>query len=147
MSTDTARIKWLADRGENYLEALCIDANLTRSRPGRDEQGWDYFIELPPNRLPAIYLDAQPAPIKFLCQVKATDDFTNLSLSMKVSNWERLARTPLPAFVLILDYRGTKEPQAVYLCHIGADRIADTLRRIRELELRPMERHNFINTK
>lgn len=134
MPTDPARIKQLGDLGEHFLEGLCIGENLSKSKPGRDENGWDYFIEMPQNRIPAIHLDAQPAPVKFLCQVKATDDFEDMKLSMKVSNWEHLSKTPLPAFVLILDYRGQRQPQVKYLCHIDQSRMAQTLKRMRELE-------------
>lgn len=135
MPTDPARIKQLGDLGEHFLEGLCIGENLSKSKPGRDENGWDYFIEVPQNRIPAIHLDSQPAPVKFLCQVKSTDNFEDRTLSMKVSNWEHLSKTPLPSFVLILDYRGQRQPQAKYLCHIDQNRMAQTLKRIRELEV------------
>jgi len=128
------RTKQLGNLGENHLEKLCIGSNLSKSKPGQDENGWDYFIEFPQNRISAVHLDAQPAPIKFLCQVKATDNFESKSLSMKVSNWEHLARTPLPTFVLILDYKNGYSPVNCYLCHFNSERIGQTLKRIRELE-------------
>lgn len=134
MATDAERIKKIGDLGEHFFRGLCIGANVSQSRPGRDEKGWDFFIEMPQNRLPSVYLDAQPAPIKLLCQVKSTDDFSDRKLSMKVSNFEHLARTPIPSFVLVVDFRNTDSPQAVYLLHFNAERIAQTLTRIRELE-------------
>ncbi|MFD0934656.1 hypothetical protein ACFQ12_05580 [Methylobacterium trifolii] len=134
MPNDPQRTKWLARTSENFFDKACIDARLTASPPKHDENGWDFFVEMPPNRIPNIFLDAQPSPIKFLCQVKATDDFSSLRLSMKVSNFENLARTILPAFVVVIDYRGLDEPQYVYVCHFGNERISQTLKRMRELQ-------------
>ena len=54
---------------------------------------------------------------------------------MKVSNFEHLARTPLPTFVFIIDFQGTDHPRTMYLCHFDqAHRVSQTLNKIRELE-------------
>jgi hypothetical protein len=126
----TAKISRLA---ENLFEKLCFDAGLTPSPPKHDENGWDFIVEFPHNRIPRVYLDAQPAAIKFLCQVKSTDTFTN-KVDMKVSNWDNLARTPIPAFIFILDFDGHDAPKRAYLCHFGDNRVAQTLKKVRELE-------------
>ena len=126
----TAKISRLA---ENLFEKLCFDAGLTPSQPKHDENGWDFIVEFPQNRIPRVYLDAQPAAIKFLCQVKSTDTFAN-KVEMKVSNWDKLARTPIPAFMFVLDFDGRDEPKRAYLCHFGVDRVAQTLKKVRELE-------------
>jgi len=128
------RIAELGDRSENLFEKLCIGARFSRTRPGKDDKGWDFFVELQQNRLTNIDLDAQPAAVKFLCQVKGTDNFASRKLRMKVSNFEHLARTPLPTFLLIVDFKGHDEPQHVYFCHFDYKRIGQTLKRIRELQ-------------
>lgn len=149
MHDDAGRAKQLGRLGEREFDRLCILDNLSRSRPDPDEQGWDFLVEMPANRIPGIYLDAQPAAIKFLCQVKATDDFGSRKLAMKVSNFEHLARTPLPSFVFVVDYRGANTPHSTYLCPFDDERIAQTLRRIRELEAagrKDLHRHEMTFT-
>lgn len=133
---DSDRIKWLSRSGELLVDQACIDAGLTSSRPQYDENGWDRFIEMPPNRILNIYLDAQPSSIKCLCQVKATDNFSERRLSMTVANFDHLARTVLPAFVIVIDYRGGSEAHSIYFCYFGVERIAQTLKRVRELQAR-----------
>ncbi len=129
---DQVRIKEIDGLAENYFEKLCIRSRLTRTRPGKDENGWDWFLEFPQNRIVGLDLDAQPAPIKCLVQVKATDSLKNLT--MKVSNFEHLARAQMPAFIFVAEFCGGQEPKKVFLCHFGEDRITQTLKKIREME-------------
>ncbi len=132
MVSDASRVKWRSRNGENRLKDLCNDAGCTSTKPEYDEYGWDIFIDTPSNRLPILSLDAQPAPIKVLCQVKTTDDILKNPISMHISNWEHLAKIPLPTFLYIVDYKGTRKPQQEYLCHFDAQRIGQTLKRLRE---------------
>ncbi|WP_156634156.1 hypothetical protein [Methylobacterium sp. Leaf113] len=134
MAVDQSRIKWLKEAGENFFSSACNNSGMVATKPGQDTNGWDFFVELPQNRIPLIRLDAQPAPVKFICQVKASDNLTNLTRPITVSNMEHLCRSMLPAFILMVDFSGGYKPINAYFCHIDKDRIAQTLKRIRELE-------------
>lgn len=131
---DQDRIKELGQLGEADFKRLCITARVSSSRPDLDENGWDFFIELPSNRLSHLRRDEQPSAVKLLCQVKATDNLDDLRLSLKVSTLEKLATAALPTFVFILVYEGDDSPARMYLCHIGQDRIAEILTQVRQLE-------------
>jgi hypothetical protein len=149
MTVDNDRNKWLARAGENFFSDACNNSMLTASSPKHDENGWDFIVEFPQNRFPMVRMDAQHAPIKFFCQVKATDHFADRKKELTVSNWENLARNALPSFILIVDYDGHDEPQEVYLCHVGKERIGQTLRRIRELDAenkRELHKHRLMLT-
>ena len=134
MSDSPERVKKISRNAENLFRKMCTSSNLSHAKPEYDENGWDFLVEFPPNRLPAVYLDAQPPAIKFLCQVKATDDLSIRPVRLKLSNWEHLVRTPLPAFIFVVNYNNGEEPFEVFLQHIGSHHISRTLKRIRELE-------------
>ncbi len=99
------RTRQIGRLAEGQFETLCISSELTASPPKHDEYGWDYIVEFPPNRLANPFLDAQPTPIKFLCQVKATDNFS-YEIPMKVSKLDHLSRATLPAFLFVVDFNG-----------------------------------------
>jgi hypothetical protein len=52
---------------------------------------------------------------------------------MKVSNWKRLVQSPLPAFILILEFDGDNSPQRAFLVHVGEAHIRRVLHKLREL--------------
>ena len=134
MSDSQLRVKKISRRAENYFRDLCLSSHLIATEPDHDENGWDFLVEFPSNRLPAVHLDAQPSAIKFLCQVKATDEFSRRTIPLKISNWDHLIRTPLPAFIFVVNYNNEDEPYEVFLEYIGRHHISSTLKRIRELE-------------
>ncbi|MCC0000637.1 MAG: hypothetical protein H6870_16940 [Methylobacteriaceae bacterium] len=128
------RTRQLGRLGENFFERQCLDSHLSATPPKHDERGWDWFVEFPRNQLPAVFLDSQPPPLKILCQIKATDNFDDRRLSMKLSNFLHLTQTILPAFVVIYEFGGSNAPTKMYLCHFGLEWIAQTLKKVRQSE-------------
>ena len=101
-----------------------------------DETGWDFILELPseldmPGHI-TLPLDMVSPAIQCLVQVKSTDSSLRES-SEAGANWARLVKSPLPAFFLILDFRGKDCCQRAYLVHVGEVNIRQVLRRLREL--------------
>jgi len=64
--------------------------------------------------------------------VKATGK-RNDRIQVKLSNWDRLVKSPLPAFFLVLEFDGGLHPQRAYLVHVGEVWIRGVLKREREL--------------
>jgi hypothetical protein len=102
----------------------------------RDKAGWDYILESSPTyRIAADAdrpLDLAATALQCLVQVKATDRH-NVSIPVKLSNWDRLVKGPLPAFFLILEYDGELEPQRAYAVHVDEVWIRAVLERERKL--------------
>ncbi len=134
MAIDPERTKFINRHSENLFKTLCDDAGLTPHHPTYDENGWDFYVEFPFNKVVNVFRDAQPPSIKLFCQVKSTDNFAEKSITMNVSNWDKLARNIHPSFVFVVDFAGGDKPAATYLCHFDNQRIAQALRRVRELD-------------
>lgn len=87
--------------GQDALGIWAHQANFTVTKPSEDEQGWDYLLEGDPPELSTQPLrasyDKRSFPAKIWIQVKSTDD-TSGSYPVKLDNWERLVKTPYPAF-------------------------------------------------
>jgi len=123
----------LGDLGESVLEQWCAHTGILCNRAARDRGGWDFLLELEPAPVAAnVPLDRRLGHRRCLVQVKATDSDRG-TCAMKLSNWLRLVTSPLPAFVLVLEFGGEASPQQAYLIHVSETRMARVLRRLREL--------------
>lgn len=140
---DNKRIRYIARLGENLFERLCIDSHLTASPPKHDENGWDAFVEFPLNALLGQHRDGQPAPMKCLVQVKATDQTAGSAIDMSISNWERMAQSIMPVFIAIFYIEGKDDVQILTLSHFDNACMYKTLQRIRTME--KAEELNLIN--
>lgn len=121
--------------GENELLVWAAAVGITANKAGRDETGWDFFLEFHPHHIPgggSLPLDAQPKPLQCLLQVKATDGRAG-RIAVKLDNWLRAVKTALPVFFLVLEYDGKPTCQRAFLVHVGEDRIREVLKRLREL--------------
>lgn len=124
--------------GEDALLVWAHQVDFTISRPGEDEQGWDFLLEADPPNLDANPLrasyDKRSFPAKFWIKVKTTDDKTG-SWQVKLDNWERLVKTPYPAFFLICEFDGAEVCQRAYLVHVDEGYIRKVIKRLREVTL------------
>jgi len=66
----------LGDLGEDSFKAMCSKESLTLTKPSKDENGWDAYIEFPWTKENCISLDKQEAPVRCKIQVKATHIMT-----------------------------------------------------------------------
>lgn len=120
--------------GEATLLQWCAELGLACNKATQDRHGWDYLIELGPIAAPSpsVPLDRQPSERGCLIQVKSTDGRSG-KRGVKLSNWRRLATSPLPAFFLVLEFDGRAQPARAYLVHLWSGRIARVLKRLRTL--------------
>jgi hypothetical protein len=122
--------------GQSEFEKLCSSVGLARNVSREDRTGWDYLVEFPLPRLPGQPADMAPPALECRVQVKATDKRCR-RWSVPLQNLERLAKSPMPAFVCLLEFDGKEHAQQVYLVHIGEAVIGRVLKRLRQLERSP----------
>ena len=130
----------LGGLGETKVEEWALQKGIVPNRVHYDKKGWDIFLEFPQakiaNRI-SYPLDIRPPEISCLVQVKATDKKIGRINRIKLTNWERMAKSPLPCFFTVIEYDGKEDPQRAYIVHMGEYWIEKTLERLRELEAQP----------
>lgn len=124
----------LGRMGETYFNNLCASVGLTCNESNEDNTGWDFIVEYPHEYDNVVLADKSPATKEFKIQVKATD-LKKRKLPILLSNLMRLCNTPLPCFILFLEYNNKPEPEEAFLVHINKDIIFDVLRSARENSL------------
>ncbi|MEN4598359.1 hypothetical protein ABEG75_10370 [Pantoea agglomerans] len=131
----------LGRMGETFFNNLCATVGLTCNGSIEDSTGWDYIVEYPHEYDEVVLADKAPASKEFKIQIKATDH-RKRKLAITLSNLMRLCNTPLPSFILFLEYNNKLEPDDVFLVHISKDIIFDVLKSARENSLNKA-RKNF----
>jgi len=119
---------------ESTFEGWCKAYGITANKSLNDENGWDYFVQFPPqgetrSKGP---LDVQPPELSCLLLGTGTDR-NDRSRSIKFSNWEHLVKNPLPVFFLVLEFDNQLYPENCFLIHLGENWIAKVLKKLREL--------------
>lgn len=125
----------LGEMAEGVLIQWAGEVGITANKSIRDRTGWDYLLEFPlqaEEGEKAVPLDRQPPPVNCLLQVKGTD-LRRRRISIKLSNWTRLASSALPAFFLVLEFDGEASPQRAFLLHFWEREIRRIKQRLREL--------------
>jgi hypothetical protein len=118
---------------EAELSKWAHQVKITPNKSVFDREAWDYLLQFPfPETEKGITLDTRPSRIECLVQVKGLETVQTRK-SIKLSNWERLVRSPLPAFFLIIDFGTQDNPNNAYLVHVGEMWINKVLHRLREL--------------
>lgn len=129
--------------GENTLPVWTNQVGIIANKVGQDETGWDFLLEFPRSHLASLYngqpLDQSPFPLQCLVQVKSTDQRPG-KWDVKLDNWVRLVKSPLPAFFLFLNLT-RKKAVNVHFWFILAKNIFTVYKRGYE---RKMKRPNFI---
>ncbi|QIG94423.1 hypothetical protein [Bradyrhizobium sp. 6(2017)] len=118
-------VKRPAKFGERLFATLCSDGGAKASKTEEDENGWDYFVELPnaPHSGP---LDTQPAEQAAFVQVKSKTT-RGLSVSVKLSNALKAAASPLPFFIVMVVISKATKPK-LYAKHVWAEMMTIALR-------------------
>lgn len=125
----------IGEMGENTLRLWCSQRGITVNKADQDKAGWDFLLEFPltDSELPiALPLDKAPYPLRCFVQVKSTDKRPG-KWQVKLDNWVRLVRNPVPTFFLILEFDGKDDCQEAYLVHVDEQYMASVLKRLREL--------------
>lgn len=122
----------LGRMGETYFNNLCATVGLTcNGSSSEDNTGWDFIVEYPHEYDDVVLADKKPAPKEFKIQIKATDK-KKRKLPILLSNLMRLCNTPLPSFILFLEYDNESQPVNVFLVHINKEIIFNVLKSARE---------------
>ena len=90
----------LGSMGEACFSFWCAQANLTANSSRIDSWGWDFYVEFPQENHENISLDMRPSPIKCKVQVKATSKEDKKKVQIKISNLEKLVKSPDPVLFL-----------------------------------------------
>lgn len=125
--------------GESAFSLWCNSVGLVANGSKIDKTGWDFFVEFPISHVKDLPVDMLPAPLECKVQVKATDQ-KNRQTQITVSNLHRLVKAPVPTFICFIEFDGKNEAQAAYLVHIDQKIIEQTLKRMRELEVKGQAR-------
>jgi hypothetical protein len=122
----------VGDEAEILAEQWGNQAGFLVHRASRDRHGWDQLFEFSLPRSARID-DLPGTPESALAcrvQVKALR-FSKRSVSIKLSNWKRSIEDPLPWFVLVIRFEGTR--RIPVLIHIGKAQIERVIARLCEL--------------
>lgn len=118
--------------GEEVLRKLAAEQGGSLTQAGDDRWGWDFLLEFPAENDRARAKGPEEEIYRCLIQVKSTDG-DDMYCQVKISNWHRLANTPLPSFFVALHFDGARDCREAYLIHIGQGAVARILKRVREL--------------
>lgn len=125
----------LGDLGEDIFVPICTAGGIVATRPKKDKNGWDNFLEFPSKIDKTKSLDLQDAPIKCLVQIKSTDTIDKKHEQITLSAILRLMEAHMPTFIVLMKFNGKDEVQDIYLVHIDEDIIGKILKRVRECDL------------
>ena len=118
--------------GERTVAAWLSQDDIVVNESGDDRTGFDFLVELPTGDA----REGRGAPFKALLQVKAVDRSRGY-IDIKLDNWQRLTRTPLPAFIAVLDFAGEPAPQRAFLVHVWESQIRAVEERLHRHERAP----------
>lgn len=132
------RNRKVGQMAEAFLSQWAAQIGVAYNTSEIDQGGWDHFIEFPLGSLREeasnVPFDLRPKPLKCLVQVKGKDKSPGF-VSLNLKNWKHLTGTPLPAFLLVLEFGGQNEPQQGHVVHIGREEVRRVAKRLRELSL------------
>lgn len=112
--------RYIGRAGEKYLSLLLSEAGLTCNPSTEDDGGWDLFVEWPGSTKVGP-IDTRPGPRSALIQVKSTIS-QRMSWNVSLANALRLAKSPLPAFLVMLS-KSKDGRRAIYAIHVGNEYI------------------------
>jgi hypothetical protein len=125
----------LGQLGESQLLRWAAEVGLIANRSqNNDSAGWDFLIEWPNATDPnTVTVGSQSDGfIQALVQVKATFK-ADTKTDVKLTNWQRICRTPLPAFLLLFRFEeGTANLRSASLVHVDEAHIDRVNRRLAE---------------
>ena len=123
----------LGPLGEDVLRKWCSEAGLTRNKAEQDENGWDYLVEFPIRKEANAPWDKAVAPVECKVQVKATRRLRN-SVGIKLSNALKMAKCPLPFYLLVLEFSDGIELDQARILPIDGAVAEKILRRVRQCD-------------
>lgn len=130
--------------GERWLETELERTGYVVNRVGDDRAGWDFVVESPPEAAgdapPSAPLHRPVFPLRARIQVKTRRDRSQAgkgrSVDVRLSNLLRLAETPDPAFVVVVEL-DHDTPARVFVVHIDGPLVRSVLEQRWHVENRP----------
>jgi hypothetical protein len=127
----------LGEWGEARFRALCAAGSLVANKVDRDKMGWDFWIELPPQR--GLPLDQRPNGLRCRIQIKTQWQTNDGRFKITLPSVERLVKDPGPSFILLLIAQtgdNGNDPSLVgcHLVHMLGANLERVLRRLRKAE-------------
>jgi len=125
--------KTIGKVGEKFVGLWASQAGITSTLVQEDENGWDYYLELPRGSTGSspLALDLLPCTLSCFIQVKTITSGEKRS-RIKLSNWQKMVSSLAPWFVLVLVLDEHNEANEAFLVHVDSDQVADILKRLRE---------------
>ncbi|MDA3781087.1 MAG: hypothetical protein PF487_12820, partial [Bacteroidales bacterium] len=136
-------IRNIGKLGESSFRTLCDEINLTyNSSSDNDKTGWDFYFE-GYNQIPKSFYDLNYQPIEGKIQVKSTEKGKR-AVQIKLSNLLRLAKSPLPSFIILFVFGINRNPEHIYIKHVGFGLIEQILKKTTKNLIKNNKQHNKI---
>ena len=116
---------------EHYFAALCTDNGAVCHPPDDDMNGWDLYVELPPERHDGP-VESAPGHRTAMVQVKSTTG-KGLSTRVKVSNMLKAAQDKRPWFIVL--YRKSGSQVELFARHFWTELMETALRSSRQCDV------------
>lgn len=123
--------RFLGRSGEKRFSTLCSDLGITCNEPAEDDHGWDHIVEFPHEATPFVSADMQRALPACFVQTKSHES-DGLHVRMRLSNAIKLARSPNPCFVVLMNLAADSTVPTWHAAHFWDNLIQRTLKRARE---------------
>ncbi|OCC02323.1 hypothetical protein BA190_23550 [Labrys sp. WJW] len=125
----------LGKMAQTQFGSHCVGGGLIPNESNYDRTGWDYIVEWPQN-INVATLDTRPTPIA--CHVQTKGAWVgNVSIRLRLSSAERLAKEPKPTFIYIFavdTLDDTPRFDHAHVIHVQGDFLALILKKLRETE-------------
>jgi hypothetical protein len=124
--------EFLGKKGEEIFASITPDAQLvTNKARDMDTMGWDYFLEFPHVHIEGLSFDKRPHPIECKIQIKTVWDDNN-SVTLTLSAADKLARSPLPSFIIVVKINHALQQSGMYGFHMLDGNLSKILKRLRQ---------------
>ena len=112
---------------QDEFKLLCSRSGITCNPSLEDDHGWDFIVEIPVPASDNLPADKVSAPRQVLVQVKSTKDKL-AKTRIKLSNALKFAKTDLPCFIVLFQYKKGKR-QHIYARHFWKALMKRSLKR------------------
>lgn len=124
---------------QDEFKLFCSRAGITCNSSSEDDHGWDFLIEIEPNKEASAPADKHASIRNAFVQVKSTQG-ESPKTRMKVSNALKLAKDELPCFVVLFHYDRTGGSR-IYVRHFWTELIERALKLGRQASVKSKDTH------
>lgn len=130
----------VGDYGEDEVTAWASKLGVTVNKVQRDRHGWDLYFQFPrPGDAGDGDVASRVSEASCKVQVK-TIRAGKGKTKVKLDNWERLAKDPMPCFYVVLEVDDSRTTRDVFLVHVGKTLIEQTLKHLHKLSPKQKKR-------